>query len=125
MNDQGVVGIGCFAKPEVLSRVLKKMVENYILGNLEGLGAECGEILRQPELRQLLRAIFAGGTGNHEPADFGDQSCLENKNITGFFLALENQELNISVFTRQGHLKKETYTANLYQFTRLRRKRMN
>jgi hypothetical protein len=36
MNDPGVVGIGCFAKPEILSRVLRKMVEGYILGNLEG-----------------------------------------------------------------------------------------
>ena len=37
MKNSGIVGIGCFAKPETLARVLKKMVEDYIFGNFEGL----------------------------------------------------------------------------------------
>ena len=35
MINKKVTGIGCFAKPATLSRVFKKMVQNYTLGQFE------------------------------------------------------------------------------------------
>ena len=37
MINRKVTGIGCFAKPATLSRVFKKMVRNYTLGQFESI----------------------------------------------------------------------------------------
>ena len=36
MDNQTVIGIGCFAQPDKLSRLFKKLVQDYALGSVEG-----------------------------------------------------------------------------------------
>jgi hypothetical protein len=125
VNNQVMVGIGCFAKPEVLSRVLKRMVETYILGTIEGLASDCGFQLGPLDLKQLLKLIFNGGVEHRTSPDGDGYKRLENKTITGFFLKFEEQGLNLSVFTRESGVENGRYSANLYEFKHLRRKRLN
>ncbi len=109
MNDPGVVGIGCFAKPEILSRVLRKMVEGYILGNLEGHTEKAVEESMSADLILLLKTVIAGVCGNQQAIGSGIIDSLTGKKITGFFLAMENEGLNLSVFTREGRLKSKKF----------------
>ena len=102
MKYQGVIGIGCFGKPETLTRVLKKFVEKYILGNSRGPDRGEGRHCVQFETIKLLKALIGGLLESHQ---FSEPEIIENikkSDITGFFLAIERSRLNLSVFTRHG-----------------------
>jgi len=125
MKNSGVVGIGCFANPKTLARVLKKMVEHYVLGNFEGLVQNNGEKFVQSEGIKLLETIIGGpALEPHEPASASNANH-SNTTITGFFLALESHGLNLSIFTREGHCVGKKYTTKLAGLTRIREKRLH
>ncbi len=102
MKYQGIIGIGCYGRPETLTRVLKKFVEKYILGNSEGPDRRDGQHCVQFETIKLLKALIGGVPESHQ---FSEPEIIENikkSDITGFFLALERRRLNLSIFTRHG-----------------------
>ena len=128
MINRKVTGIGCFAKPATLSRVFKKMVQNYTLGQFESINLVNGhdEVRdRDADGAALLRALIAGKAGCFATPD--SESCLvaESRKITGFFLTLSNHCLHLSIFARGDRNVRERYTASLEAFTELRQKRLN
>ena len=126
MINKKVTGIGCFAKPATLSRVFKKMVRNYTLGQFESINLVNGhDEVRGAEGTAMLKALMAGKAGYFPSPD--SESCVgvKNRKITGFFLTLRNQRLNLSIFARGDRNVQERYTANLDAFTELRHKRLN
>lgn len=125
MKDPGLVGIGCFAKPETLSRVLKKLVEGYILGNFKRLTEEINDNSISSELIQLLKAITVHATENQQTIGAQLIDSLEGKKITGFFLALKNERLNLSLFIRENRLKCKKFSTNLDALTQIRKRRLN
>ena len=125
MKNLGMVGVGCFAKPETLSRVLKNMIEGYILGNFKRLTEENNDNSISIELIQLLKAIIVHATENQQTIGAELIDSLEGKKITGFFLALKNESLNLSLFTRENRLKCKKFSANLDALTQIRKKRLN
>ena len=117
-TQQKVMGVGCFAAEATLSRVLRKMVAAYSLGDWRAAMANeesSSEGCRL--LRRLISGIPASGGVN------SDGNAGET--IAGFFLAFENQRLNLSVFTRRGGWECRKYTAPMDAFTRLRQKRLH
>jgi len=50
---------------------------------------------------------------------------IADEKIAGFFLAFENQRVNLSVFTRRQGMRCRKYTASLDELSRLRRSRLN
>ncbi|MCU0561995.1 MAG: hypothetical protein MUD16_17615 [Desulfobacterales bacterium] len=96
-----VVGVGCFAGEETLSRVLRRMIASYSLGEpahalrqrAEGAGAS-----------RVLGDLMAGAGG-------GDS--FEKERVAGFFLSFKDRTLNLSLFTRRGGLKCEKFTTSL------------
>ncbi len=126
MIHKKVTGIGCFAKPATLSRVFKKMVQNYTLGQFESINLVNGhDEVRGADGTVLLRALIAGKTEYFPSLDSEPCSVAENRKITGFFLTLRNQRLNLSIFARGDRNIRERYTASLDAFTELRQKRLN
>ena len=126
MINKKLTGIGCFAKPATLSRVFKKMVQNYTLGQFESINMVNGhDEVRGSDGTVLLRALIAGKAGYFPSPDSEPCSVAENRKITGFFLTLRNQRLNLSIFARGDCNIRERYTASLDAFTELRQKRLN
>ena len=125
MRDSGIVGIGCYAKPETLSRVLKKWVEHYVLGSIEGLVRDNGEKFDPSEGIQLLKTIIGGPAAKQHVPGADTTGSQQNTRVIGFFLALENQGLNLSIFTRDRHLAGKNYTTNLTCLTKIRQKRLH
>jgi len=126
MKNKKVTGIGCFAKPATLSRVFNKMVRNYTLGQFESIDlVNDHDEVRGTDGTALLRALIAGKAGYSPAPD--SESCLvaKNKKITGFFLTLRNQSLDLSIFARGDRNVRERFTASLDAFTELRQKRLN
>ena len=126
MTNKKVTGIGCFAKPATLSRVFKKVVRNYALGQFEGINlVNDQDGIEGADGTALLRSLITGKTGYFPVPDLGSCSVAPNKRITGFFLTLRNQRLKLSIFARGDRNIRERYTASLDAFTELRQKRLN
>ena len=125
MKDREVTGIGCFAKPSTLSRVFRKIVQNYTLDQFEGINL----INRHEESRDdgtpLLKALIAGDAAYFSLPDSDSGTFRANRKITGFFLTLRNQRLNLSIFAKGDHNSRTRYTASLDALTELRQKRLN
>ena len=102
MKYQGVIGVGCYGRPETLTRVLKKFVEKYILGNSRlpdrGEGRHCVQF----ETIKLLKVLIGGLLESHQYSEPEIIEKIKKSGITGFFLSLERSRLNLSVFTRHG-----------------------
>jgi hypothetical protein len=122
MKNQKISGIGCYAKPEKLRRIFRKMVNNYALGQFEKF-----ELINSHESdgKMLLKALIDGNTGcsTWRWPNIGD--VLEENGVTGFFLTLRDQKLKLSIFSKGAGDGKEKYTADLDELTRIRRKRLN
>ena len=125
MKNLGMLGVGCFAKPETLSRVLKNMIEGYILGNFEMITEKNNNNSISTELVQLLKDIIVGSSGGQQAIGGEVIDSLADKKITGFFLRLKNERLNLSLFTRESGLKSKKFSANLDALTQIRKKRLH
>ena len=126
MSNKKVTGIGCFAKPATLSRVFKKMVRSYALGKFENISPFNGhDRLQDTESTLLLQALISGNTGFFPSLDSESCGVVKNRKITGFFLSLRNQQLNLSIFAKGNRNNRERYTATLAGYTELRQKRLN
>ena len=122
MKNQKIIGIGCYAKPKKLCRIFRRMVNNYALGQFEEFELINGH---GEDGKMLLKALIAGKTGCSlwQCPNTGD--VHEQSEVTGFFLTLRDQKLNLSIFSKGGGDGKEKYTADLEELTRIRRKRLN
>ena len=112
-----MTGIGCFAGGITLSRVLRRMMDAYSLGDWSG-----AEGFRQdpsPAARALQELMNAGGRAGRSGRG------LEQGDIAGFFLNFENERLNLSVFTRGRGRPCRKYTASLEELAALRRSRLH
>jgi hypothetical protein len=119
MNASKLMGVGCFAKPDRLSKVFKRAVESYVLG-------EVVEFDNHMDYGgSLLNKIVASIPNDQWALESGKFCNIANKRITGFFLGFNNQGLNLSVFMKGDSLDRERFTARLDGLTRLRNKRLN
>lgn len=120
MTDANIrmTGVGCFAGGITLSRVLRRIVEAYSLGDwTEEAGRRQDSSLVVQTLRRLMG--LNNGCCSQDDGDRTDEA------IAGFFLNFENQRLNLSVFTRRPGMRFRKYTASLEELTRLRRSRLH
>ena len=125
MNNQTVTGIGCFARPEKLRRIFLKMVQRYALGRIEGIDLTDGRESGETESARLIAALIAGQILQPHPSDSNSPNAPEYKKITGFYLTLKDQKLNLSIFAKNGGCRQERHSAVLNALTDIRRRRLN
>ena len=126
MINRKVTGIGCYAKPAKLSRVFKKMVQNYTLGQFESVNpANSQDMAGGVDGTIMLKALISGNGGYFPAPDSESYGVAENRKSTGFFLTFRNQGLIVSIFARGDRNIQQTYRTCLDGFTELRQKRLN
>ena len=125
MQNNMITGIGCFAKPATLSRVFRKMVRDFALGQIEGIGLENRHEWGGTETARLIAALMTGEKVKPRPSDTGCPDVTEDRQITGFFLTLRDRKLNLSIFAKTGSSRKQRYSTVLDGITRLRHSRLN
>ena len=120
-------GIGCFAKPDRLGRIFSRLVQDYALGPFEGHELFGKDMSTENEGTDLLQAFVGGriGGGGRRSAGYETVSLQTPKRITGFYLSLKDQKLNLSIFARGDSPGQEVYSTNLDGLTQLRKKRLN
>ena len=125
MGNQTFIGIGCFAKPDRLGRIFNKLVQDYVLGPFEGHELFGKDMSAGIEGADLLQALIGGQTGVGRSGDYETINFQKHKKITGFYLSLNDQKLNLSIFARGNSPRQEIYTTSLDELTKLRKKRLN
>jgi len=125
MKNQMITGIGCFAKPEKLSRIFLKMIRNYALGQIEGIDPADRKQWGETESTRLMEALIVGKNPQSHSSDSDSTQTPEYQKITGFFLALKDQKLNLSIFAKKWSGRQERYSAVLDVLTQMRRSRLN
>lgn len=126
MMNRKVTGIGCYAKPAKLSRIFKKMVRNYTLGQFESINlANSQDMVGGVDGTIMLKALISGTAGYFPAPDSESCGVTENRKVTGFFLTFRNKGLNLSIFARGDRNIRHTYTTRLDGVTELRQKRLN
>ena len=124
MDNQNVIGIGCYAKPEKLSRIFKKLVQDYALGPFKGSQLFDGPVSKEIETIDLLQALVAGQKSDTSPQACKGSFLKEFVKITGFYLTMNDQGLNLSIFARSKSCQPEIITTRLEGLTKLRQKRL-
>lgn len=119
MNTSKLMGVGCFAKPDKLSRVFKRAVESYALGEVADFNGH------NDGGGSLLDTIIAAMPSGRRVLKSGRFSNTSDKRITGFFLDFKDQGLNLSIFLKGESPHRERFTARLEGLTHLRNKRLN
>jgi hypothetical protein len=124
MKNQMLIGIGCFAKPERLSRIFNKLVQDYALGPLGDNHLFDQYIPPGCESADLLRELLAKPTNGRPSGRCETIRFPKHQNITGFYLSFFDQKLNLKIFARGNSAKQEIYTATLDELTKLRQERL-
>ena len=120
-----VIGIGCFAESSTIYRVFKRVLENFILSKYEEIypPAEC--ILNDESVTQFFRSVITFGMEKPDQIDRALESISASAVITGFFLGLNKQALQLILFfLRNGH-QQTKFIVQLDKFTRLRKNRLH
>jgi hypothetical protein len=125
MKNQTVTGIGCFARPEKLRRIFLKMVQRYALGQIEGIDLADRSESGETESIRLIEALIAGRNLELHPSNSNSPDAPEYKKITGFFLTLKDQKLNLSIFAKNSDRRQERHSAVLDALTDIRWRRLN
>jgi hypothetical protein len=113
-----MTGVGCFAGGITLSRVLRRMMDAYSLGDWSQ--AQSAQPDTSPAV-QVLQRLMSVGSRSSGQADRTPR--LED--VAGFFLNFDNERLNLSVFTRGRGRRCQKFTASLEGLTRLRQSRLH
>lgn len=125
MENHNVIGIGCYARPQRLSRIFKKLVQAYTLGPFKG-----NQLFNEPASKDihgvdLLQKLMAGENSDISSGDCENPNLKAFSKITGFYLMLNDQGLNLSIFARFNNRRSEIVTTRLDGLTKLRQKRLN
>jgi hypothetical protein len=111
-----MTGVGCFAGGTTLSRVLRRMMDAYSLGDWSQAQNHLAD--SSPAV-QALQKLLSGCSRSAVPTDC--PPAVED--VAGFFLNFDNERLNLSVFTRGRGRRCQKFTASLEDLTRLRQSR--
>lgn len=117
-----IMGVGCFAKPSTLARVLRRAMEAYMMAPLESLEALAGNPSIHDRGTQWLRHLISGQSSAlaEERVDW-----MNPGTISGFFLGVEPCGLKLSIFTKDRTGERRYRTARLLEVAALRRKRLH
>lgn len=125
MNNQTIIGIGCFAKPERLGRIFNKLVHDYALGIVEDNQFFDQDRPVRRESGDLLGALMAKFNKGRRSGRGKTLRFPEQQIITGFYLSLLDKKLNLKIFARGKGSRQKIYTAGLDELTKLRQARLN
>jgi len=119
------IGIGCFAESATLRRVFRKALESFLLGKYEDICASADRVFNDQNLTRFFRSVIHSGTGKPNQVEPVSKSVPDSAKITGFFLGLNKQALQLVVFFLDGGHQQSRLTARLEKFTRIRKKRLH
>ena len=118
-----VVGLDAFGKPGTFSKVFKKLLESYTLDAIEWCDPDKKHKALKSEVIKFQKSALSANAETRPSVGLGTDFRLESRKVTGFALALEDQLLHISIFTRIDSQNHGRHTSRMESFTQRRRNR--
>jgi hypothetical protein len=115
-----VVGWDAFGKPGTFSKVFKKLLESYALDAIDWYESDREHKALRSEVTKFRKASLAAGTEGRPSVGLGTDFRMESKKVTGFALALDDQLLHISIFSRADSQSPHTADSRIERFSRRR-----
>lgn len=122
MPQPKLTGIGCFAKPETLNRLFKKVLADFIPDQDCLVNPVAGQALEHFGVLRLVRDFVAAPT---DEGRFPELQAMKCKHITGFFVSVTGCRLAISIFARDNWRRQHVFTAEMDRRSVLRKRRSN
>jgi hypothetical protein len=102
-----VVGLDTFGKADSFSKIFKKLVESYTLDAIDWFDSKKEHKALRSEVSKFLKASQRSPVEVHEGVGLGTDCRIESDKVTGFALAMDEQILHLSVFSRKnGRMEK-------------------
>jgi hypothetical protein len=102
-----VVGLDTFGKADSFSKIFKKLVESYTLDAIDWFDSKKEHKALRSEVSKFLQASQRSPVEVHEGVGLGTDCRIESDKVTGFALAMDEQILHLSVFSRKnGRMEK-------------------
>jgi hypothetical protein len=96
-----VVGLDTFGKADSFSKIFKKLVESYTLDAIDWFDSKKEHKALRSEVSKFLKASQRSPVEIHEGVGLGTDCRIESDKVTGFALAMDEQILHLSVFSRK------------------------
>jgi hypothetical protein len=125
MNRFQVSGVGCFAESNTIHRVFKKVLEDYILSKCEDIDPVTKCTLNDENVTQFFRSVITLGIEKPDQIDRALESIPTSAIITGFFLGLNKQSLQLILFFLPNEHQQTKFIVRLEKFARLRKNRLH
>ena len=119
------IGIGCFAEGDTLRRVFRRALESFLLSKYEDICPLADRVFNDENLTHFFRSVIHSGTEKANQVEPVFISVPESAKITGFFLGLNKQALDLVLFFLEGGRQQTRSTTRLEKFTRLRKNRLH
>ena len=104
-------------------KVFNKLVESYALDALDWFDSEKEFKVLKGEVTKFLNYALKAQVESHPSVALGTDCRLESKKVNGFALALDDEILHLSFFTRRDQKKKKGYTSRMERFSGRRRRK--
>lgn len=118
-----VAGLDAFGKPGTFSEVFKKLLESYALDAIDWYEPDKEHKALKSEVTKFRKTALAADVEGRPSVGLGIDFRLESRNVTGFSLALDDQLLHISVFSRTNGPDRNAGDSRIERFSRRRRNR--
>jgi len=118
-----VVGLDSFGKPGTFSKVFKKLLESYALDAIDWDDPKKEHKALKSEVTRFQKSALSANAEARPSVGLGTDFRLESRQITGFALALNDQVLHVSIFTRSVGRNTHPADSRIERFSRRRRNR--
>jgi len=118
-----VAGLDAFGKPGTFSKVFKKLLESYALDAIDCYDPDKEHKALKSEVTRFQKSALSADTEGRQSVGLGTDFRLDSKKVTGFALALEDQLLHVSIFTRPDGRNTHPADSRIERFSRRRRNR--
>jgi len=118
-----VVGLDAFGKPGTFSKVFKKLLESYALDAIDWYDPDNEHKALKSEVTSFQKSDLSADAETHPSVGLGTDFRLESRKITGFALALEDQLLHVSIFSREDGQNHKKQASRMERYTKRRRNR--
>ncbi|NQU12701.1 MAG: hypothetical protein HQ561_01075 [Desulfobacteraceae bacterium] len=118
-----VAGLDAFGKPGTFSKVFKKLLESYALDAIDWYDPDKEHKALRSEVTRFQKSALSADTEGRQSVGLGTDFRLDSKKVTGFALALEDQLLHVSIFTRPDGRNTHPADSRIERFSRRRRNR--
>ena len=119
-----VVGMDSFGKADSFSKFFNKLVESYALDAVDWFEPEKEHKSLKNEVTNFLNYTKESRVESHPAVGLGTDYRIETGSLTGFALAMGDDLLHLSVFTRSNGKDRRVYSSGMRRFSSRRRNRI-